>query len=136
MINLDIKDANVVVMGLGRFGGGIAVTRWLVGRGARVTVTDMAPADKLADGVASATELARIADRWGTPLLAAATAFVDPLSLTIADPDHSQDEDRFVLMGETYRERLVVVVFTEREERFRIITARLATRRERRTYEA
>lgn len=66
----------------------------------------------------------------------AATALADPLSLTILDPDHSIEEDRFVLMGETYQGRLVVVVFTERGERFRIISARLATRRERRSYEA
>lgn len=65
----------------------------------------------------------------------AATAFADPLSLTIPDPDHSSEEDRFVLMGETYHGRLVVVVFAERGERFRIISARLATRRERRSYE-
>lgn len=65
----------------------------------------------------------------------AATAFGDPLSLTIPDPDHSDEEDRFVLVGETYEARLVVVVFTERGERFRIISARLATGQERRSYE-
>ena len=65
----------------------------------------------------------------------AATAFADPLSLTIPDPDHSGEEDRFVLLGETYHRRLIVVVFTERGERFRIISARLAARRERRSYE-
>lgn len=65
----------------------------------------------------------------------AATAFADPLSLTIPDPDHSTEEDRFVLIGETYGRRLIVVVFTERGDRFRIISARLATRRERRPYE-
>ena len=65
----------------------------------------------------------------------AATAFGDPLSITIADPDHSADEDRFVLMGESYAGRLVVVVHTERGERIRIISARLATRRERLSYE-
>ncbi|MEX0863825.1 MAG: BrnT family toxin [Acidimicrobiia bacterium] len=65
----------------------------------------------------------------------AATAFADPLSSTIPDPDHFTEEDRFVLMGETYYGRLVVVVFIERGERFRIISARLATRRERRSYE-
>ncbi len=41
----------VVVMGLGHFGGGIGVTRWLVGQGAQVTVTDQAPAERLADSV-------------------------------------------------------------------------------------
>jgi uncharacterized DUF497 family protein len=47
----------------------------------------------------------------------AATAFGDPLSLTIPDPDHSDDEERFVLLGESYVGRLLVVVHTERDER-------------------
>lgn len=65
----------------------------------------------------------------------ASTAFGDPLSLTISDPDHSDDEERFLLLGESYSGRLVVVVHTERLERIRIISARLATGRERRPYE-
>ncbi len=73
--------------------------------------------------------------RHGVSFDEAATAFGDPLSITIPDPDHSDDEDRFVLLGETYQGRLVVVVHTERSERIRLITARLATRRERRSYE-
>jgi len=65
----------------------------------------------------------------------AATSFGDPLSITIPDPDHSADEDGFVLLGQSYLARLLVVVHTERGERIRIISARLATRRERRDYE-
>ena len=65
----------------------------------------------------------------------AATAFADPLSLTIADPDHSGQEDRFILLGQSFRGRMLVVVHTEREDRIRLISARLATRRERRSYE-
>jgi uncharacterized DUF497 family protein len=65
----------------------------------------------------------------------ASTAFGDPLSLTISDPDHSDDEERFILLGESYSGRLVVVVHTERLERIRIISAKLATGRERRSYE-
>jgi uncharacterized DUF497 family protein len=65
----------------------------------------------------------------------AATAFGDPLSLTIPDPDHSDDEDRFVLLGQSYAGRMVVVIFTERGERIRLISARLATPREKRAYE-
>jgi uncharacterized DUF497 family protein len=65
----------------------------------------------------------------------AATAFADPLSLTIPDPDHSVGEERFVLIGQSERRRLVVVAHVERGELIRIISARLATRRERRTYE-
>jgi uncharacterized DUF497 family protein len=65
----------------------------------------------------------------------AATAFGDPLSTTIIDPDHSDDEDRFVLVGQAYSGRLLVVVHTFRGETVRLISARLATRRERRSYE-
>jgi uncharacterized DUF497 family protein len=65
----------------------------------------------------------------------ASTVFADPLSLTIADPLHSDDEDRFVTLGESGEGRLLVVVFTERGDNIRIITARRATRRERKDYE-
>lgn len=65
----------------------------------------------------------------------AATAFADPLSLTIPDPDHSVGEERFVLIGQSDRRRLVVVAHVERGTLIRIISARLATRRERTTYE-
>jgi uncharacterized DUF497 family protein len=65
----------------------------------------------------------------------ASTVFADPLALTIDDPLHSQDEDRFVTMGQSHQGRLLVVVFTERGERIRIISARVASRRERKDYE-
>src|SRR3954467_13899033 len=48
---LDLRNQRVTVQGLGRFGGGIAVARWLAGQGARVLVTDKDPAEKLADSV-------------------------------------------------------------------------------------
>ena len=73
--------------------------------------------------------------KHGVAFEEAATAFGDPLSLTIADPDHSEDEARFIVVGETSAERLVVVVHTDRDETIRIISARLASRRERSTYE-
>ncbi|MBN1344428.1 MAG: BrnT family toxin [Phycisphaerae bacterium] len=60
----------------------------------------------------------------------AATAFADRLSLTIADPDHSDLEDRFVLLGLSCRGRLLVVVHTEQDDTIRIISARKASRRE------
>jgi uncharacterized DUF497 family protein len=65
----------------------------------------------------------------------ASTAFQDPLSVTVADPLHSTDEERFVLIGHSHRDRLVVVVHTDRGNRVRIISARAATRKERRNYE-
>jgi uncharacterized DUF497 family protein len=64
----------------------------------------------------------------------AATAFADPRSFTVADPGHSDSETRFVLLGMSYRNRLLVVVHTERGDRIRIITARRATARERSQY--
>ena len=65
----------------------------------------------------------------------AATAFGDPLSITIADPEHSVGEARFVLVGLSYLGRLVVVVHAETHDSIRIISARLATKAERRSYE-
>ena len=65
----------------------------------------------------------------------AISAFADPLSVTIADPLHSADEHRFVLIGHSHRGRVVVVVHTERGHTIRVISARVATRRERRAYE-
>ena len=63
------------------------------------------------------------------------TAFRDPLSQTIDDPLHSEDEDRFVLIGRSIQGRLLVIVHTDRGERIRIISARLATKKERLRYE-
>ena len=65
----------------------------------------------------------------------AASAFADPLSLTVYDPDHSEEEDRFVLLGQSSSQRLLVVCHTERGDRIRIISARVANRRERAQYE-
>ena len=65
----------------------------------------------------------------------ARTAFADPLSLTIPDPEHSEGEYRYLLLGTTGSERLVVVSHTYREQRIRIINARIANRRERKDYE-
>lgn len=74
-------------------------------------------------------------EKHGVSLDEASTAFGDPLSLTISDPDHSSDEQRFILVGESYIGRLVVVSHTERADRIRIINARLATKAERYSYE-
>ena len=62
--------------------------------------------------------------RHGVSFSAAASVFGDPLSVTIADPQHSADEARFVTLGESTTRRLVVVVHTERGNRIRIIGAR------------
>jgi uncharacterized DUF497 family protein len=65
----------------------------------------------------------------------ASTAFGDALSLTIHDPLHSDEEDRFILIGNSYKNRLLVVVHTERVNKIRIISARKATKKERKQYE-
>ena len=57
------------------------------------------------------------------------------IRITVADPDHSIDESRFVLIGRTVGGRTVVVVHTEWGDNIRIISARLATRRESKDYE-
>lgn len=65
----------------------------------------------------------------------AASAFADPLSITILDPDHSVEEERLILIGRSANELLVVVVHVERDDTIRIISARPASRRERVFYE-
>ena len=65
----------------------------------------------------------------------AATVFYDTLSFTIDDPLHSESEERFVIIGESTRRRVLVVVHTDRGERIRIISARLAAAHERKIYE-
>ena len=65
----------------------------------------------------------------------ATAVFGDPLSVTIADLAHSADEERLIILGMSHRQRLLVVVHVERREKIRIISARAATRRERKDYE-
>jgi uncharacterized protein len=69
------------------------------------------------------------------PTQGGVTAFGDPLGQIIDDPRHSADEERFVLLGRSGRRRLLVVMFTERGEAIRLISARRATPRERRGHE-
>lgn len=73
--------------------------------------------------------------KHGVSFEEAATAFADELSLTIPDPDHSQVEERFILLGTSYRGKMLVVVHTERGDSIRVISARPASRRERQQYE-
>ena len=73
--------------------------------------------------------------KHGVSFAEAATAFGDPLSITIPDPDHSHHEDRYLLMGESNTGRLLVVAHTEQSDTIRIINARPVTPAERKTYE-
>jgi len=66
----------------------------------------------------------------------ARTVFDDPLAGTEVDTKpNSDNEERFITIGTSNRQRLLVVVHCEREDRIRIISARKATRAERRHYE-
>ncbi len=65
----------------------------------------------------------------------AETVFDDPLFVIFADPDHSFEENRFIIMGESNQNRLLVVSYTERPPKTRLISAREATRPERKKYE-
>jgi len=73
--------------------------------------------------------------KHGVSFEEASTIFGDSLSCTITDPLHSDDQERFVTIGMTPDGRLLVVVHADLENRIRIISARRATLKERRTYE-
>jgi uncharacterized protein len=66
----------------------------------------------------------------------ASTVFGDPLAATIADPEHSEAEPRFITMGMSTESRLLVVAHSDADESTRIISARLATGQERKRYES
>jgi uncharacterized DUF497 family protein len=65
----------------------------------------------------------------------AKTVFDDEFSLTIDDPNHSEEEERFIDIGHSVKGRLLVVIYTERGGNIRIISARKATPNERKQYE-
>jgi uncharacterized protein len=65
----------------------------------------------------------------------AATVFSDALSSAVPDPDHSISEARYIIIGQSNRNRLLIVSFAERGERIRVISARELTRSERKAYE-
>jgi uncharacterized DUF497 family protein len=65
----------------------------------------------------------------------AATIFFDPLEIAIDDPTHTISEYQFISIGQSFGGRLLVVSYSERNNRIRILTARKPTRRERRAYE-
>lgn len=77
-------------------------------------------------------------EKHGVSFDEASTAFYDDHALVIDDPDHSEDEDRFILLGVSARARLLVVVhcFRDAEDVIRIISARRATPSETRSYRA
>lgn len=75
------------------------------------------------------------ARKHGVTFSEAATALRDTLAVTGSDPDHSLGEYRFVTFGLSTQGNLLAVSHTEDDDEIRIISARLATRQERRIYE-
>ena len=73
--------------------------------------------------------------KHGVAFREAATVLRDPLGITIFDPDHSDEEDRFITFGFSAAGRLLMVAHAERGKRIRIISARGLTRAEREAYE-
>jgi uncharacterized DUF497 family protein len=73
--------------------------------------------------------------KHGVSFPEAATVFGDPLSLTIPDPTHSIGEERFLTVGMSHQQRLLVVAHADRDDVMRLINARAATRLERKAYE-
>lgn len=73
--------------------------------------------------------------KHGVEFAEAATVFGDPLAITFYDPDHSDDEDRFLTIGMSVNNRVLLVSHTDRDEVVRIISARVATKAERKGYE-
>jgi uncharacterized DUF497 family protein len=73
--------------------------------------------------------------KHGVSFEEARTVFDDPLYVDFYDPDHSEGEKRYLMVGESNQERLLIVSYTERENPIRIISAREVTRAEREAYE-
>lgn len=73
--------------------------------------------------------------KHGVSFEEAMTIFGDKKELMISDPDHSDEEERFLSIGMSDRKRLLLVSYTEQNERIRLISARVTTRTEQREYE-
>jgi uncharacterized DUF497 family protein len=76
------------------------------------------------------------ATKHGVEFAEAMTVLGDPLEVVIADPDHSVDEQRFPSLEHSVTGRLLVVSYTERDGRIRLISARETTANERKAYES
>lgn len=74
--------------------------------------------------------------KHGVSFSEAATVFGAPLSITVSDPDHSGDDERSITVGSSVSGRLLIIAHADRDDRVRIISARLLTRRERESYES
>lgn len=73
--------------------------------------------------------------KHGVSFEEAKTVFDDPLYVDFYDPDHSSEEHRYIIIGESGQRRLLIVSYTEREDVVRLVSARELTRSEREAYE-
>lgn len=73
--------------------------------------------------------------KHGVSFEEAASVFGDPMAYTFADPDHSVGETRWLMFGRSCMDRVLAVIYTHRRGKYRIISARRATRHERKIYE-
>ena len=73
--------------------------------------------------------------KHGVSFEEAATVFDDPLYVAFFDPEHSEEESRYIRVGCSNRKRILVIAYTERDEQTRLISARPATKQERQAYE-
>jgi hypothetical protein len=73
--------------------------------------------------------------KHGVSFTEAGTVFGDNLAITVPDPDHSENEERFITIGWSNRGRLLMVSHTDRNDKTRIISARELTPKEQKTYE-
>lgn len=73
--------------------------------------------------------------KHGVSFEEAKTVFYDPLYVDFYDPDHAEDEERYLIVGESSRGRVLIVSYTERGNSTRLISAREVTRAEREAYE-
>ena len=78
---------------------------------------------------------ARNLEKHGVSFEEAATVFSDPLYLDFFDPEHSEEENRYIRVGCSSQKRVLVIAYTERGDQTRIISARPATKHERQAYE-
>jgi len=73
--------------------------------------------------------------KYGVSFEEAKTVFDDSLYIDLSDPDHSEDEERYLIVGQSNQGRLLIVSYTERRDSVRLISAREVTRTERGAYE-
>ncbi|EAZ90343.1 BrnT family toxin [Crocosphaera chwakensis] len=73
--------------------------------------------------------------KYGVSFEEAKTIFDDPLYVDFYDPDHSENEERYLIVGQSNRERILILSYTERGNKIRLISAREVTPQERKAYE-